>query len=41
MIEMQSGQYLGEDDVVRFDDIYGRSISQKSHESEASRKITE
>lgn len=24
MIEVQSGQYLGEDDIVRFDDIYGR-----------------
>ena len=25
MIEVQSGQYLGEDDIVRFDDNYGRS----------------
>ena len=25
MIEVQSGAYLGEDDIVRFDDIYGRS----------------
>ncbi|MBN2655397.1 MAG: mannose-1-phosphate guanylyltransferase/mannose-6-phosphate isomerase [Nitrospirae bacterium] len=24
MIEVQSGPYLGEDDIVRFDDIYGR-----------------
>ncbi len=24
IIEIQSGQYLGEDDIVRFDDIYGR-----------------
>ncbi|MDP1951005.1 MAG: mannose-1-phosphate guanylyltransferase/mannose-6-phosphate isomerase [Nitrosomonas sp.] len=24
MIEIQSGSYLGEDDIVRFDDIYGR-----------------
>jgi len=24
MIEVQSGEYLGEDDIVRFDDIYGR-----------------
>ena len=24
MIEVQSGGYLGEDDIVRFDDIYGR-----------------
>ena len=28
VIEVQSGVYLGEDDVVRFDDIYGRLISQ-------------
>ena len=25
IIEVQSGAYLGEDDIVRFDDIYGRS----------------
>ena len=25
MIEVQSGEYLGEDDIVRFDDRYGRS----------------
>ena len=24
MIEVQSGEYLGEDDIVRFDDQYGR-----------------
>ena len=24
IIEVQSGKYLGEDDIVRFDDIYGR-----------------
>ena len=24
MIEVQSGQYLGEDDIVRFSDVYGR-----------------
>jgi mannose-1-phosphate guanylyltransferase/mannose-6-phosphate isomerase len=24
MIEVQSGGYLGEDDIVRFDDQYGR-----------------
>ena len=24
MIEMQSGSYLGEDDIVRFEDVYGR-----------------
>lgn len=26
MIEVQSGGYLGEDDIVRFDDQYGRSV---------------
>ena len=25
MIEVQSGSYLGEDDIVRFEDSYGRS----------------
>ena len=25
LIEVQSGAYLGEDDIVRFEDIYGRS----------------
>ncbi|MDR7866289.1 MAG: mannose-1-phosphate guanylyltransferase/mannose-6-phosphate isomerase [Sporomusaceae bacterium] len=25
MIEVQNGKYLGEDDIVRFDDIYGRA----------------
>jgi mannose-1-phosphate guanylyltransferase len=25
LIEVQSGSYLGEDDIVRFDDIYGRT----------------
>jgi mannose-6-phosphate isomerase-like protein (cupin superfamily) len=24
MIEVQSGDYLGEDDIVRYDDKYGR-----------------
>jgi hypothetical protein len=24
LIEVQSGAYLGEDDIVRYDDIYGR-----------------
>lgn len=27
LIEVQSGSYLGEDDIVRFDDVYGRSES--------------
>jgi len=25
IIEVQTGNYLGEDDIVRFDDIYGRA----------------
>ncbi|MGI9294814.1 MAG: mannose-1-phosphate guanylyltransferase/mannose-6-phosphate isomerase, partial [Pseudomonadales bacterium] len=25
IIEVQTGSYLGEDDIVRFEDIYGRS----------------
>ncbi len=25
MIEVQSGSYLGEDDIVRFEDVYGRT----------------
>ena len=28
LIEVQSGAYLGEDDIVRFDDVYGRQESQ-------------
>ncbi|KUJ92140.1 MAG: mannose-1-phosphate guanylyltransferase, partial [Pseudomonas sp. 63_8] len=32
MIEVQSGEYLGEDDIVRFNDIYGRVLaSEKSN----------
>jgi mannose-1-phosphate guanylyltransferase/mannose-6-phosphate isomerase len=27
LIEVQSGSYLGEDDIVRFEDAYGRSAS--------------
>jgi mannose-1-phosphate guanylyltransferase/mannose-6-phosphate isomerase len=27
IIEVQSGSYLGEDDIVRFEDNYGRSQS--------------
>ncbi|WP_049018586.1 cupin domain-containing protein, partial [Burkholderia multivorans] len=26
IIEVQSGDYLGEDDIVRFDDQYGRAV---------------
>ena len=29
VIEVQSGSYLGEDDIVRFDDVYGREESPK------------
>ena len=29
LIEVQSGEYLGEDDIVRFDDIYGRELNQE------------
>jgi mannose-6-phosphate isomerase-like protein (cupin superfamily) len=25
IIEVQTGSYLGEDDIVRFQDVYGRS----------------
>ena len=25
LIEVQSGDYLGEDDIIRFDDYYGRN----------------
>jgi len=28
VIEVQSGAYLGEDDIVRFDDVYGREDPQ-------------
>lgn len=30
MIEVQSGEYLGEDDIVRFNDIYGRAPGSES-----------
>jgi hypothetical protein len=30
MIEVQSGEYLGEDDIVRFDDVYGRAGEAKA-----------
>jgi len=30
MIEVQSGSYLGEDDIVRFEDAYGRVIAIES-----------
>ena len=33
IIEVQSGAYLGEDDIVRFDDQYGRCAAQAVHEA--------
>ncbi len=27
LIEVQSGSYLGEDDIVRLEDVYGRSLT--------------
>jgi mannose-1-phosphate guanylyltransferase/mannose-6-phosphate isomerase len=27
IIEVQNGGYIGEDDIVRFDDVYGRLVS--------------
>jgi mannose-1-phosphate guanylyltransferase/mannose-6-phosphate isomerase len=30
LIEVQSGAYLGEDDIVRFDDVYGRAADAQS-----------
>lgn len=32
IIEVQSGSYLGEDDIVRFDDVYGRDVKQSAAE---------
>ena len=32
LIEVQSGSYLGEDDIVRFDDVYGRSDAEPDTE---------
>jgi mannose-1-phosphate guanylyltransferase/mannose-6-phosphate isomerase len=29
IIEVQSGSYLGEDDIVRFEDVYGREGTSK------------
>ena len=33
LIEIQSGNYLDEDDIVRFEDLYGRRISQSQESS--------
>ena len=32
IIEVQSGSYLGEDDIVRFDDVYGRDVKKPAAE---------
>jgi mannose-1-phosphate guanylyltransferase/mannose-6-phosphate isomerase len=33
LIEVQTGGYLGEDDIIRFEDVYGRSESEgKPHD---------
>ena len=29
LIEVQTGEYLGEDDIIRFDDIYGRKTNEQ------------
>jgi len=34
IIEVQSGSYLGEDDIVRFEDIYGRAKDGRAKENE-------
>ncbi len=34
LIEVQVGSYLGEDDIVRFDDIYGRATKNKNSNKE-------
>jgi mannose-1-phosphate guanylyltransferase/mannose-6-phosphate isomerase len=33
LIEVQSGAYLGEDDIVRFDDVYGRTPESAAQEA--------
>ncbi len=47
IIEMQSGSYLGEDDIVRFEDRYNRTgspksneVQKKTHTSNRARKTT-
>jgi len=32
IIEVQSGSYLGEDDIVRFEDVYGRDVKKPAAE---------
>lgn len=38
MIEVQSGSYLGEDDIVRFEDTYGREPAGSPQITLSSRK---
>ena len=33
LIEVQSGDYLGEDDIVRYEDVYGRSAPRSTTSS--------
>lgn len=37
LIEVQNGEYLGEDDIVRFDDDYARDSNQSNKQSHKSR----
>ena len=37
LIEVQSGAYLGEDDIVRFDDVYNRTSSGLTHRQDPAR----
>ncbi len=39
LIEVQSGTYLGEDDIVRFDDIYGRAPEAPAETAATPRKL--
>jgi hypothetical protein len=40
MIEVQSGPYLGEDDIVRFEDRYGRTeLGQQQNENLRDREL--
>ncbi len=38
IIEVQSGSYLGEDDIVRFEDVYGRSKEGRKKEAQSKEK---
>lgn len=35
LIEIQTGDYLGEDDIIRFDDVYGRCVKKKYAETKS------